>query len=498
MEASALVRRRPAPFGARWWPVLQGVLGLRRGESPGPEEVVRTMILVYIIRRLARKALNLVSFAGGPAPGSEPKEKQEIKLRNQQFTLTAPTEEADLSWWGAAPSYVIPVAFGVEVLLRWLGVHKNFMKDPIGRTARLMFAVFALQPVIEGIVAHDWSNPSASQVNEGKHHDRRFRGSLVMWALVELGLTVSVTESVLDPRRKLSLLAKASAAVFLGTLNGGLGITVAHELLHKARRLDKVLAKALLTNVCYLHWADEHLVGHHGKVATPEDPATAAYGQSLYGFLPQTIIGSFVSSWGIYAARAGAAGHTASKATFVLKIFGPPVAWLAMLAAITRRRLSHVAAFFFVQTAISVGLLESVNYIEHYGLRRKKLQDGGYESVNPRHSWNSAHHLSNTILFKLQRHSDHHTFPTRPFQLLRNFEESPQLPTGYLGMVALSSFPPAFFHIMNPLVDAYNSGSPEDIKKASDQADQAFRRWSTGVFVCILPAVVAAKRRGLL
>merc|ERR1712232_546806 len=138
-----------------------------------------------------------------------------------------------------------------------------------------------------------------------------------------------------------------------------------------------------------------------------------------------------------------------------------------------------------------------VNYIEHYGLARKKLEDGNYEPVNPTHSWNSAHWFSNTLLFKLQRHSDHHTFPQRPFQLLRNFEESPQLPTGYLGMLALACFPPVFFKIMDPVADCHNR-STGDAKAAEASASRKFQIWNAAVFACSIAGAVAwHKRRSL-
>lgn len=123
--------------------------------------------------------------------------------------------------------------------------------------------------------------------------------------------------------------------------------------------------------------------------------------------------------------------------------------------------------WFYAQAAMGTALLEVVNYVEHYGLSRSKLQDGSYEPVNPMHSWNAPHTFSNAALFKLERHSDHHTYPMRPYQLLRNFKESPQLPTGYLGMISLAMFPPAFYWVMNPLVkaiDDFKTSKPGDVR----------------------------------
>lgn len=109
--------------------------------------------------------------------------------------------------------------------------------------------------------------------------------------------------------------------------------------------------------------------------------------------------------------------------------------------------------FFLAQGFLSIFFLEVINYIEHYGLRRKKLEDGSYEKVTIRHSWNAPHRFTNYILFKLQRHSDHHENAMKPYQTLVTFNESPQLPHGYSLMVNMAIFPSVFFKIMNPLVD---------------------------------------------
>ena len=98
-------------------------------------------------------------------------------------------------------------------------------------------------------------------------------------------------------------------------------------------------------------------------------------------------------------------------------------------------------------------LLESVNYIEHYGLTRKRVNDNRYEQVAPEHSWNSDHMLGRVVLFELSRHSDHHANPERSYQDLRTLETSKQLPFGYPAMIVLALFPAKWFQVMNPLLD---------------------------------------------
>ena len=72
-----------------------------------------------------------------------------------------------------------------------------------------------------------------------------------------------------------------------GIITGGLGITFAHELIHKDG-VDRQLGMWMLSIVCYGHFAIEHVEGHHKNVATYQDPATSRLGESIYAFLPRS------------------------------------------------------------------------------------------------------------------------------------------------------------------------------------------------------------------
>jgi alkane 1-monooxygenase len=109
-------------------------------------------------------------------------------------------------------------------------------------------------------------------------------------------------------------------------------------------------------------------------------------------------------------------------------------------------------------------LLEVVNYLEHYGLARQKRPDGRYERTGPEHSWNSNNVASNVLLYHLQRHSDHHANPTRRFQALRHFDQAPQLPTGYAGMILLALIPPLWRRVMDERLLGYYGG---DVTRAN-------------------------------
>ena len=101
---------------------------------------------------------------------------------------------------------------------------------------------------------------------------------------------------------------------------------------------------------------------------------------------------------------------------------------------------------------VSFLFLETVNYIEHYGLLRLKNASGRYERVQKIHSWNSNHVVGRIILYELTRHSDHHYKSSKKYQVLESHEESPILPYGYPTSMVLAMIPPLWFRIMNKRV----------------------------------------------
>lgn len=238
----------------------------------------------------------------------------------------------------------------------------------------------------------------------------------------------------------------------MGILCGIHGINVAHELGHRAKRWERDLARALLLTSLYMHFIIEHNRGHHKRVATAEDPASARYGETLYAFWLRSVAFSWVSAWRIEAERQRRAGRPVWNVYNEMLV---AMAWqTALLVAIASIFGPATLLAFIGAATIGFLLLETVNYIEHYGLRRKPGALGGYQRVQHVHSWNSDHLLGRVTLFELSRHSDHHWKASRPYQVLRSVEEAPQLPTGYPGTMLLSLLPPLFFHVMHPRLDA--------------------------------------------
>lgn len=233
----------------------------------------------------------------------------------------------------------------------------------------------------------------------------------------------------------------------MGILCGSLGINVAHELGHRSKKSEQAMSKALLLTSLYMHFFIEHNRGHHKRVATPDDPATSRYGENIYFFYVRSVVFSYVSAWKLEAKKlkqkdlAFWSIHNEMlrfqiiQAAFLVGIYFA-FGVLPMLAFVA------AATFGFLQ-------LETVNYIEHYGLQRKQKEGGHYEKVLPIHSWNSNHIIGRLLLFELTRHSDHHFKASRKYQVLRHFDDAPQMPTGYPGMMALATIPPLWFWVMH-------------------------------------------------
>ena len=244
-------------------------------------------------------------------------------------------------------------------------------------------------------------------------------------------------------------------ALTVGTV-AGIAINTAHELGHKKEHSERLLAKLALAQSGYGHFYVEHNRGHHNRVATPEDPASSRLGESFWAFLPRSVIGSARSAWGIESKRLTAQGKRVwSLDNDVLTAWALTVLLLGGLAAVFG---PAVLPFLVVQAVFGFSLLEVVNYLEHYGLARQRNEQGRYERCSPQHSWNSNHVASNVILYNLERHSDHHAHPTRRYQALRHFEESPQLPSGYGLMLGLAYLPPVWRAVMDRRVLAHYDG----------------------------------------
>jgi len=233
-------------------------------------------------------------------------------------------------------------------------------------------------------------------------------------------------------------------------------INVAHELGHRTSYMERFTAKCLYMPCLYMHFYIEHNFGHHMNVATPNDGATAKYNQSVFSFWVTSVTKQYLDAW---KCQLKLLNH--QKRSFLsLK---NDMLWYHLIQPIYVFGVYYFFSMEVMLFAIAIGVvsflfLESINYIEHYGLKRFKTASGRYERVQPHHSWNSNFNIGRIVLYELTRHSDHHFKSSKKYQLLNSYEKSPTLPLGYPASILLSFIPPLWFKIMNPLV-------PEEMKK---------------------------------
>ncbi len=306
------------------------------------------------------------------------------------------------------------------------------------------FLVFGLVPLLDALVGSETTNLSPDEA--------RTRAAMpiyrvLTWLCVPYQLALVLWGAWVVGGSGNGFIEALGLTVAVGVSSGIMGINVSHELQHRIDSgLEIFLSRVMLLTVGYMHWAVEHVAGHHRHVATPRDPATARLGESVYRFLPRSIGGGFRSAWAIEAARLKRKGQPSlSIRNRLLQYLLLETAGVLGLVFLFGWR---ALPYWLLQSLVAVVLLEVVNYVEHYGLLRRRRGDQ-HEPVRVWHSWNSSHWLTNRFLFNLQRHSDHHYRPANRYQVLRHYSESPQLPTGYAGMIVLAMVPPLWRRVMD-------------------------------------------------
>ncbi|HRI21933.1 MAG TPA: alkane 1-monooxygenase [Panacibacter sp.] len=250
----------------------------------------------------------------------------------------------------------------------------------------------------------------------------------------------------------------------MGLLCGVFGINAGHELGHRSKKYERLIAKALLLSSLYMHFFIEHNKGHHKNVATRDDPASARLWEPVYFFYFRSVIFSYLSAWKI--AGRDAVKNGGSVFSFKNEMLQLHLTQLGFIAVIFFTCGWLVTVYYLMAAAVGIALLETVNYIEHYGLTRKEINKGKFERTMPRHSWNSDHIIGRLMLFELSRHSDHHYLASRKYQLLRHHDDAPQMPTGYPGMMILALVPPLWFYVMHRQMRHYNIPTEKNMLKA--------------------------------
>ncbi len=327
----------------------------------------------------------------------------------------------------------------------------------------LPILMFVILPILDPILGVDNSNYDKSLAQEMKE-EKYYRYILYAWVIAQTSVMIWLTYIFITQHINTHLFILLLINTMI--MNGGVGITIAHELGHKTKKLEKFLAKFLLIQVGYGYFYVEHNRGHHVHVATPIDPATAKKNQSYFAFWKQAVIGGFINSIKIENERLAQRKQKSNfwtNETYRLTLISIILFLLIGVLSyyINPASTLTLVLFLVTQSFLSFSLLEAVDYIEHYGIVRKELSPGVYEKVNPKHSWNANFIYSNYFLFQLQRHADHHMYATKNYQLLDAYDDSPQLPNGYPAMVILTLIPPLWFRLMNGRLEEWKNRANE-------------------------------------
>ncbi|MFY0592730.1 alkane 1-monooxygenase [Roseivirga sp.] len=358
---------------------------------------------------------------------------------------------------GFLTAFIIP---SLTILGYYFGGYWNF--------SAIVF-VFIILPISDSLIGEDPENVTDAQATilAEKFY---YRLITYIWTLFQVLFLIwgayVIAESAMPT---LYLIAFISS---FALVTGGIGITVAHELGHKKSKIERLYSRIILMTVCYMHFYIEHNRGHHVYVATPRDPATSRKDEPIYMFWFRSVFGSYSSAWKLEKARLSRKNlRFWSIKNEMIWYTILPILFALVLTMTTSlyfgRIVWEVPAFFFLQSILAFSLLEIVNYIEHYGIVRREVAPGKYERVNPMHSWNSNHRLSNFFLFQLQRHSDHHANAIKRYQVLKHYEESPQLPSGYPAMILLATIPPLWFKLMNPKLSNWKKKVDETLPNST-------------------------------
>ena len=332
---------------------------------------------------------------------------------------------------------------------------------------------YVLAPIIDWIIGEDSNNPPEEVVLQ-LDRDPYYR--VLTYLVVPLHFISLIGAAWWAGTQDLSWWALIGFAVIAGNASG-LGINTGHELGHKKSRLERTLAKIVLAVPVYGHFWIEHNRGHHRDVSTPDDPASARMGESIYRFALREIPGAFRRAWTIEQERLERRGKSAWAINnqILQSLSLSAVLQLGLLVAFGWKMIPFLA----IHNVMAWWQLTSANYVEHYGLLRQKDDNGRFERCQPQHSWNSNHIFSNLVLFHLERHSDHHAHPLRRYQSLRHFPDLPSLPSGYFGSFLLAWVPPLWYRIMDPKLLAlpHINGDLSRINLDPRKADEIRRRY---------------------
>ncbi|MGE0447515.1 MAG: alkane 1-monooxygenase [Vicinamibacterales bacterium] len=302
----------------------------------------------------------------------------------------------------------------------------------------LVFIVTPLGDALLGVAAQGREAPDLA-------FNRYFRVVTWLWVPAQTLLIYWILREV--ARGSFSRMELAGTTLVAGTTAGFIGGAVGHELIHRRYQSERVLGYFLFFTIGYLHAALGHIGGHHRWVGTPNDPSTARYRESLYGFLPRTVFGTLRLAWTLERQRL--LRMNATTFSWANRIVRSAFLTLLLYAALWIWGGPQVLLVYAGHAVVAIGLVETINYIQHYGLQRHRGDGNDFEKVAGNHTWESGHRLSNWLLLNLPRHADHHTVPNKRYQALELLPQAPRLPAGYATMLLAALVPPIWFAMMN-------------------------------------------------
>ena len=365
-------------------------------------------------------------------------------------------ERTDASTWRDRKQYLWLLGMTVPGLVggSWLAVRLTGLEvfwwsGPI--------VILGIVPILDYLVGSDASNPPAGAITR-LQRNRFYRWALYLYLPNQyLSLAFACWLWAGGGWVSMTIIDKLGLMTTVGFV-AGIAINAAHELGHRRADAEEWLSKVALAQTCYGHFFVDHNRGHHVRVATAEDPASSRMGQSVYAFIPTSAVGSLRRAWAIEGTRLSRRGRSRwnrrndvlNAWAMSLGLFAVLIVWFGI----------DVLPWLLGQAIIGICLLETVSYLEHYGLRRQRRPDGRYERVRPSHSWNSDTVVANLFLFHVQRHGDHHVNPHHRYQSLHHDEHAPQLPAGYGSMMLLAYVPPLWRRVMDHRVLEHYGGDP--------------------------------------
>ena len=311
--------------------------------------------------------------------------------------------------------------------------------------------IFGFIPALELFIKGSTKNLSSEEEEKAKNN---ILFDLILYGLVPLQYFILVYFLIQLGDNTLPIYTKIGLTLSYGLACGGIAINAGHELGHRDTWYEQSMSKMMLLSTLYMHFFIEHNRGHHTHVSTDHDPASSRYNENIYFFFPRSIIGGWKSAFRLEAKKLKLQNKRFwSWHNEMLRFQFIQIALITTIALV----FSFETMICFIAGAImGILILETVNYIEHYGLRRMKVGER-FERTKPIHSWNSNHPLGRILLLEVTRHSDHHFISSTKYQTLKHFDNSPQMPTGYPGMMVLALFPPLWFRVMNKRIKEYGS-----------------------------------------